>query len=346
MRKTKVNAFILKKKNHKLELLKELILPSLQSGQVLVKIIFTSICGSQIMEIKGKRGKDKYLPHGLGHEGLAEVVATGPSVKKVKSGDKIILTWIKSKGANCKGIKINLKNDKTYNFGPITTLSNYSIVSENRCVKKPLGLKDELAAFFGCSISTGFGVVFNTIKRNNINCSIGIYGLGSVGIFSLIAAKCLGIKRIFVIEKNKYRCMLAKKFGAKIVNIKNPKIDILRLNNNKLLDYCYESVGYAKTIEKAFDIITNQGYCYTSSHPSKKEVLRIDPHELIKGKKIFGSWGGYTNPDKDYKKYSKILTKNYKILSKVKIKKYKFSQMNKAIIDFSTNKIIKPLIKC
>ena len=128
MKKKKVKAFILKKKNQKLQLLTELILPSLHSVQVLVKIIYTSICGSQIMEIKGKRGKDKYLPHGLGHEGLAEVIATGPGVKKVKSGDKVILTWIKSKGANCNGIKINLKNDKTYNFGPITTLSNYSIV--------------------------------------------------------------------------------------------------------------------------------------------------------------------------------------------------------------------------
>ena len=344
--KKKIKAYILYRKNQKLKIINKLILPKPQKGQVLVKIIFTSICKSQIMEIKGKRGKDFYLPHGLGHEGLAKVISIGPGVKKVKIGDKVILTWIKSKGMNCKGIKINVKNKKTLNFGPITTFSTYSIVSENRCVKKPLNLKDDLATFFGCSIPTGFGVVFNTIKKRNINCSIGIYGLGSVGFFSLIAAKCLKIKKIFVIEKNKDRCSLAKKLGAIVINLNKPKENILKFNNNKLLDFCYESAGYTKTIEKAFGLIHNQGVCYTSSHPSKKEILKIDPHELIKGKKIFGSWGGFTNPDKDFVKYSNILNKNKKIVSKLKINKYTFLQINKAIIDFSRNRIIKPLIKC
>ena len=61
-----------------------LTLPLLKKGQVLVKINFAGICRSQIMEIEGKRGKDKWLPHMLGHEGSGEVVNVGPKVKKVK----------------------------------------------------------------------------------------------------------------------------------------------------------------------------------------------------------------------------------------------------------------------
>ena len=62
-------------------------------------------------------------------------------------------------------LKIKLDNNTNINFGPITTLSNYTVISENRCVKKPKSLDDKLAAFFGCSVSTGFGVVYNILKK-------------------------------------------------------------------------------------------------------------------------------------------------------------------------------------
>ena len=80
-------------------------IPALQSGQVLVKIAYSGICRSQLMEVRGKRGEDAYLPHLLGHEASGWVVETGNDVTKVKSGDNIVLTWIKGKGKNCDGAK-------------------------------------------------------------------------------------------------------------------------------------------------------------------------------------------------------------------------------------------------
>ena len=44
-------------------------IPSLQSGQVLVKVVYSGVCRSQLMEVRGNRGEDAYLPHLLGHEG-------------------------------------------------------------------------------------------------------------------------------------------------------------------------------------------------------------------------------------------------------------------------------------
>ena len=60
-------------------------------GQVLVKILYSGICGSQLGEIEGIKGKDKFLPHLLGHEGIGKVIQVGPSVKKVKKGNKVLL---------------------------------------------------------------------------------------------------------------------------------------------------------------------------------------------------------------------------------------------------------------
>ena len=58
----------------------EIKIPELMSGQVLVKLYYSGVCHSQLMEARGKRGKDPYLPHLLGHEGSGQVVAVGGAV--------------------------------------------------------------------------------------------------------------------------------------------------------------------------------------------------------------------------------------------------------------------------
>lgn len=59
------DAAVLKKIKKPL-ILEKIILPKLKRGQVLVKIKYSGICGSQLMEIDGKRGIDKWIPHFLG----------------------------------------------------------------------------------------------------------------------------------------------------------------------------------------------------------------------------------------------------------------------------------------
>ena len=70
----------------------------LMCGQVLVKIHYSGICGSQIGEIEGVKGPDHYLPHLLGHEGSGIVIQIGPGVTHVKPGNHIVLHWMKGNG--------------------------------------------------------------------------------------------------------------------------------------------------------------------------------------------------------------------------------------------------------
>ena len=59
--------------------------------------MYSGVCRSQLMEFKGQRGKDIYLPHLFGHEAAGKVEVVGGGVKKVKNDD-VILSWIKSSG--------------------------------------------------------------------------------------------------------------------------------------------------------------------------------------------------------------------------------------------------------
>ena len=91
----------------------EVGLPSkLDFGQVFVKIQYSGICGSQLGEIEGVKGKDAYLPHLLGHEGSGTVLQIGPGVKRIKPKDKVILHWRKSLGIESDLPLYNWKNRK------------------------------------------------------------------------------------------------------------------------------------------------------------------------------------------------------------------------------------------
>ena len=326
-------------------ILKEIFLPKPKFGEVLVKVIYSGICRSQIMEINGLRNTKKWLPHLLGHEGSGVVIDVGKGVKKVKKNDHVILSWIKSNGINTNGGKIKSKNHYI-NYGPITTFGSHTLVSENRLVKKPKEMNLKIAALFGCALSTGCGMAQNEaeLKKNH---NVLIYGIGGIGFSVLIMTKSLNIRDITVIDNNQYKLKIAKKMGIKkLINSNNflEYSDFKKKNKNKF-DICFETSGTTQTIEEGFDLIKNNGKIIFASHPKMNKKIRLDPFELIKGKSIIGSWGGKTKPDNDIKKYYQKIKKNKKYLKFLSNKIYKLKQINKAIKDFSDGKCLRPLIE-
>ena len=210
----KTRAAVLFKPKSKLKII-DLEIPRLKKGQVLVKLSYSGICRSQIMEISGKRGEDKWLPHMLGHEAVGKVVSIGKMVKKVKINDDVVLSWIKGKGLAASGAVYNY-NGKKINAGPITTFSSYTIVSENRVYKINKSHNKKLSVLCGCALPTGYGMVNNELKiKTNDKRSILVFGLGGIGLSSLMALKEKNVKNVYVIDKSINKCNFAKKLGYK-----------------------------------------------------------------------------------------------------------------------------------
>ena len=207
IKKKIMQAAVLSKFNDNLNLF-EVKIPKLKYGQVLVQIRYSGICRSQLMEIEGGRDNRKWLPHLLGHEASGIIEEIGPGVKKVKKGDQVILTWIKSKGIDAKTANFNYKNKKI-NSGKVTTFSNYSIVSESRVVKKPKSISLKDSVLLGCSLSTGMGMVLNESEISSKN-KVVLIGLGGIGLGVLIALKYKKIKNIIVIENDMKKLSIAK----------------------------------------------------------------------------------------------------------------------------------------
>src|SRR5437867_5707158 len=81
----------------------EVELPPLKPGQVLVDVAYSGVCHSQLNEVRGLKGPDRFLPHALGHEGSGTVVAVAEGVAKVRRGDRVVLSWLKGAGAEVPG---------------------------------------------------------------------------------------------------------------------------------------------------------------------------------------------------------------------------------------------------
>ncbi|QOG12085.1 zinc-binding dehydrogenase [Arcobacter sp. FWKO B] len=321
---------------------------TLLRGQVLVELAYSGVCHSQLMEVRGKRGEDKFLPHLLGHEATGIVKEIGPDVTKVKVGDKVVLGWIKGDGINAEGAKY-LNDDKIIvNSGGVTTFNEYSVVSENRLVKLPDDVPLDIGVLFGCAIPTGSGIVTNEIQPEE-NSTIAIFGLGGIGLSALMATKLYKCSKIIAIDIEDNKLELAKEFGATdtINSLKEDSLKkILDLTDGKGVDYAVEASGITMVIETAFKSVKNNGgLSVFASHPKAGELIKIDPFDLICGKNIKGSWGGGCYPDRDLPKFFDLYLEGKLPLDRLLEKRYTLDEINFALDDLENRKVTRPLIE-
>jgi S-(hydroxymethyl)glutathione dehydrogenase / alcohol dehydrogenase len=325
--------------------IRNLRLPDLIRGQVVVKILYSGVCRSQLMEVSGGRGSDAWLPHLLGHEGSGVVLDVGPDVNKVKVGDEVILGWIKGDGIDAPGAKYHC-NGQIINSGRVTTFSNYSIVSESRLVKKPVGLPFDVATLFGCAFPTGAGMVLNELNPLSSD-TVAVLGLGGIGLSALMALKAVGVQKIIAIDVSDEKLELAKTLGATHV-INSRSVDCeseLRRMVNQGVDICVESAGTVSTIELGFKLIRQGGgQLLFASHPPEGDKISLVPHELISGKKISGSWGGSTKPDKDIPRMYRIFSNANIPMESLLTKRYRLEDINEALEDLRLGSVFRPLI--
>jgi S-(hydroxymethyl)glutathione dehydrogenase / alcohol dehydrogenase len=343
----KIKAAVLYQTNQPLVIENSVEVPPLLSGQVLVKLAFSGVCHSQLMEARGKRGEDRFLPHLLGHEGSGIVVEIGENVKKVQPGDKVVLGWIKGSGFDIPGTQYR-KGDITINSGAVTTFSEYTVVSENRIIKLAENIPLDIAVLFGCAIPTGAGIVTNTIQPGPQD-TVAIFGMGGIGLSALIAVQIYNCAKVIVVDIEDEKLELAKEIGADYT-INAGEIDplklIMELTDGVGVDYSVEAAGSTTTIEQAFESVRNSGgLCVFASHPKTGEKIQLDPHHLICGKRIQGSWGGACDPDRDIPKFFDLYREGKLPLKKLLSKRYSLDEINDALDDLENRKITRALIE-
>jgi len=291
----------------------------LNEGDVILKITRTAICGSDLHLYDG------YIPtlepgDILGHEFMGEVVETGPRVRKLRTGDKVVVPFTIACG-NCYFCKEKLWSlcdnsnpnawmaEKMYGYSP-SGLFGYSHMlggfagGQAQYVRVPFAdvgpikiesdLPDEKVLFLSDIFPTGYmGAENANIRQGD---TVAIWGCGPVGQFAIRSAFMLGAARVIAIDKVPERLKLAQAAGADVVDFTadDDVIEIQKqMTGGRGPDSCIDAVGmeeHGNTIPSKIDWAKQQMMLSTD----RPNVLRQAIQACRKGGTISipGVYGG------------------------------------------------------
>jgi S-(hydroxymethyl)glutathione dehydrogenase/alcohol dehydrogenase len=278
----------------------EIALPEeLGVGQVLVKILYSTICGAQINEIAAAKGPDKFLPHLLGHEASGTVIETGPGVTNVKPGDTVVLHWRPSQGIQCQPPAYKWRGRKL-NAGWVTTFSDYAVISENRMTVIAPDYDLKVAPLLGCAVTTAAGVI-NNDAGVKIGESVVVFGVGGVGLNVVQFAQLAGAHPIVAVDLLDNKLEMAQTRGAthclNASRITDMAAEIRKIVGAKGPDKVIETTGAKPVIELAYDLTHADGTCVLVGVPSEKVTIYTLPIHF--NKVLTGSHGGDAVPHVD-----------------------------------------------
>ena len=320
--------------------IEEVEVPAPKLGQVLVKVLASGICGSQIGEIDGVKGPDKFLPHLLGHEGCGEVVEVGEGVRRVKPGDRVVLHWRKGAGLESVAPVYDSPIGRV-NAGWVTTFNEYALVSENRVTAIPADFDPEIAALFGCAVTTGFGVVTNN-ARLAIGESIAIFGAGGIGLNIVQGAALAGGYPVIALDRFDNRLELARSLGAThTINVTKADAaeEIKKIVGHDGVDVAVDNTGNVEVIALASRITNARGRTVLVGVPPKDSTASISTLPLHFEKRLTGSHGGECRPEIDIPRYVRLVREGRLQLASLIGKRYPLADINDAIDDMKSGRL-------
>lgn len=288
--------------------LDEVELPPLGFGQVLVDIRVSRICGSQIGEIDGVKGPDRWLPHLLGHEGGGIVQEVGPEVRHVKPGDRVVLHWRPGAGIESRG-PVYRWGQRTANAGCITTFNRYSVISENRLTVVPADTDFEVCSLLADTLTTGFGVI-NNDAHVKLGESVVIIGCGGIGLGVVLGAKLAGAHPIIAVDLHNHKLAKAREFGA-THTINSTAQDFVAAVRDIMggtpPDVVVDGTGLPAVLEKAFPLAAASGRVVIFGVMAHDQKLALNTLPLHFGKQLTGSHGGSSRPTEDIPRYLRMM---------------------------------------
>ena len=326
--------------------LDEIEIPKLRKGQILVKIHYSGICGTQLNEIDGKKGEDKWLPHCLGHEAVGTVCDTGPGVSRMKVDDNVVLTWLRGEGIDAGGVQYGWRKS-VVNAGPVTTFQQYAVVSESRAFTTGSSALTDMHVLMGCAAPTGMGAVRNVLRVQKGNSFL-VFGSGGVGLCAISMARKLGANPIIAVDISNERLKLAKSFGADItVNLTSESIaDAIANHCGGTIDCAVEACGSPAALNDILGFLRPQGgKVVVIGNAADGSAVTIPSVEFNMGKSILGTWGGDSKPDQDFSSYQKEIEQKSEVFGQLTSQKFLLEDINIAIDKMRTKDVTRPVIQ-
>jgi aryl-alcohol dehydrogenase len=352
-----MQAAVLRKKGVPLKI-ESLELEGPQAGEVLVRIVASGICHTDIDICDDWDSRDK--PVVLGHEGAGIVEEVGKKVKGVKRGDHVVLSYqscgrcraCRSKRpARCEHMyeanfgfqrldgsnALERSGVRGHFFGQ-SSFATLSLATERNLVKVPKTLGLDLLAPLGCGLQTGAGTVMNSLQVR-AGESIAVFGTGAVGMAAIMAARLVNASPIIGVDIIPRRLDLALELGASHVidNRHDDVISRIAAITTRGVDYVIETTALARMLRLAVDALNPHGIIALLTGEEGTDALP-------EGRKTLGIIEGDAIPQLFIPKLISLHRKGLFPFDRL-VKFYAFSEINQAIADAKRGNTIKPVLR-
>lgn len=290
-----------------------------REGEVLVKIVSAGICHTDLTV------RDQYyptpLPAVLGHEGAGIIEKVGSGIQGLAPGDKVVLSFaycgfcpscLTGHQAYCPSLfPLNFGGRRADGSSPVSrngeplnavffgqsSFATYAIASQNNCVKVAADAPLELLGPLGCGIQTGAGTVLNALQPEP-GSSIAIFGVGSVGLSAVMAARLSGCLRIIAVDQRASRLELARELGATDVidATSTDALEAIRAMTGGGVDYAMDTTAIPQVLRQAVDCTHNRGECAVVGGAPLGTEFTLDMNTMLFGRKLRGVVEGSSTP--------------------------------------------------
>ena len=303
-------------------------IPQINDDELLVKVIASGICGSDVMEWY----RIKKAPIILGHEIAGVVAEAGKNIKDFKIGDKVMV----SHHVPCMKCRYCLNGHHTAcetlhktNFDP-GGFAEYIRIPKINVELGTFKLPDNVSFEEGTFIEP-LGCVLRGQRLANLKeiQTLLVIGSGISGLMHINLAKSKRVKRIAAVDINEYRLNAAKNFGADFaINANDGVVSKLKeLNENRLADLVIVCTGALSAAKQALQCVDKGGTILFFAVPRPDEKLEIPINDFWRNEvKIMTSYGAAPN---DLEESIKIISSGKLNLKEMITHRLKFDEVGK-----------------
>lgn len=300
-----------------------LTLGALGDSDVLVRIVATSLCHTDLEAVQGDLGSP--LPLVPGHEAAGVVEWTGSAVRGTAVGEHVILSWnptcghcfycVQHQNILCQQYRDGaaasvhfdgrprffLDGEPVHQLMYSGTFAEMAVVTDSCAITIRRDMPLDRACLIGCAVMTGIGAVTN-VARVRAGSRVSVIGCGAVGLSALQGARLAGAAQIIAIDRDAGRLELARRLGATQTLIAGESLrdEHAQLTSGRGADYVFEAAGNQAAFRASVELVRPGGQVvWLGKVPVDREVA-FRWGSLMGEKGIVRSSYGGAEPARDF----------------------------------------------
>ena len=227
-------------------------------NQVLVKIKYSAICGSDVHRFQYGMMNSGSI---MGHEYIGEVVQLGADVTLLNDGDRVV----SGGGEPPEGISARAAGDRysARTMGlktpPQGGFAEYIVLDEWRPLKIPNNVSDELAV-----LAEPAAIAVHAVRRSkfSIGDSVVVMGAGPIGLLTMQVLNAGGAGAVYVSEPATARAEAARVLGATVVM--NPTEEdvvskVLEISGGPGVPVAFDAAAARPTLQQGLEMVRRGG---------------------------------------------------------------------------------------